>query len=97
MLIAGTEILRCDLQDAVGVDQEFYLDARQPGGRGRHTQTEASQRAAIFCEFALALKHVNVDAGLIVYASRVKLLGARGNRGIARNDFCNGAAVGLDT
>ncbi len=39
---------------------------------------------------------MDVDAGLIVDAGGVELLGARGYGGIARNDFCDRAAVGFD-
>ena len=96
VLLAGAKIFRGDLQDAVGVDQEFHFDARQARGRGRHFQSEARERAAIFREFAFALQHVNVDAGLVVDAGRVQLLRAGGNRGVARDDFRDGAAVGFD-
>src|SRR5258708_4928229 len=96
MLLAGAEIFGANLEDAVGVDQEFHFDARQSGGRGRHAQREARKRAAVFRQFALTLKDVDVDAGLIVDAGGVLFLRARGNGGIARDDFCNGAAVGLD-
>src|SRR5260370_14136834 len=50
----------------------------------------------MFGKFAFALEDVDVDAGLIVDAGGVKLLGAGRNCGIARNDFCDGAAVSLD-
>src|SRR6266705_3415017 len=46
MLIAGTEILRCDLQDAVGVNQEFYFDAQKAGMRGEYIEFAARDCAA---------------------------------------------------
>src|SRR2546422_8189932 len=58
--------------------------------------SDLRKRAAVFREFAFALEDVDVDAGLIVEASGVKFLRARGNRGIARNDFRDRATVGLD-
>ena len=36
MLLAGAKILGADLEDAVGVNQEFHFDARQASGRRRH-------------------------------------------------------------
>src|SRR6267142_2917834 len=96
MPFAGAQIFRGNLQDAVGVDQESHLDALQARGSRRNFQREAGEGTAIFGEFALALKNVNVNAGLMVDASGVKLLRAGGNRGVARNDFRNGTAVGFD-
>src|SRR6266851_4087265 len=87
MLLAGAKILGADLKNAVGVDEKFHLDAWQARRRGRNPQRETSQRAAILGQFAFALENVDVDAGLIVDASGVQLLGAGGNCGIARNDF----------
>ena len=43
VLLAGAQIFRGDLQDAVGVDQEFYFDARQACGRGRNFQSESAR------------------------------------------------------
>ncbi len=40
MLFAGAEILGADLQDAVGVDQEFHFDAREAGWGRRYFQRE---------------------------------------------------------
>src|SRR6266480_2801806 len=96
MLLTAAKILGAHLQDAVSVDQEFHFNARQSCRRGRHSQREARKRAAVFREFAFALEDVDVDAGLIVDASGVKFLRARGNRGIARNDFRDRATIGLD-
>src|ERR1700731_1209530 len=96
MLLAGAKILGADLQDTVSVDQEFHFDARQSGGRGRHAQSEARKRAAVFCQFAFTLENVDVDAGLTVDAGSVKFLRASRYRGIARNNFCNRSAVSFD-
>src|SRR6266481_196357 len=96
VLLAVTQILGADLQDAVGVNQELHFDAREAGGRGRHLQSESRQRATVFRQLAFALKNVDFDAGLIVDAGGVKLLRARGDRGIARNNFGDGAAIGLN-
>ena len=80
VLLARTQIFGTNLQDAVGVYQESHLDAWQPGRGWRHFQREPSERTAVFCQFALALQDVNVDARLIVNTRRVKLLRARRNR-----------------
>src|SRR5712692_5062984 len=97
VLLAVAEICRGNLQDAIGVDQKFYFNARQSGGSWRHSQHETRERAAIFGEFALALENVNVDAGLIVDACGVEFLRAGGNRGVARYDFREGTAVRFDS
>ena len=96
VLLAGAQIFGGDLQDAVGVDQEFDFDARQACGRGRDFESETREGAAIFGEFAFALQDVNVDAGLIVDAGGVLLLRAGGNGGVARNNFGDRTAVGFD-
>src|SRR2546430_10725807 len=96
MLVAGAKVFRAYLQDAVSVDQEFYLDAWKAGGRGRNSQSEASERAAVLSQLAFPLQNVDVNAGLIVDTGGVKLLCARGDRGVARNNFCDGSAVSLD-
>src|SRR5882672_2989790 len=93
---AGAQILRSNLQDAVGVNQESHFDTLQARGSRRNSQREAREGTAIFGEFALALKNVNVNAGLAVDAGGVKLLRAGGNRGVARNNFRHRAAVGFD-
>src|SRR5437899_3530502 len=96
MLIAGAKVFRAYLQDAVGVDHEFHFDARQSGGRGGNSQREPRERAAVFGQFAFALENVDVNAGLIVDAGGVKFLRARGDRGVARDNFCYRAAVSFD-
>src|SRR2546422_823078 len=96
MALASAQILCGNLQDAVGVDEEFHFDARQAGGRRRNLQRETSERTAISREFAFALQDVDVNAGLIVDAGGVKLQRTRGYGGIAWNDFRNRAAVGLN-
>ena len=96
MLFPGTNVFCADLENSVGVDQEFYFDTRQACWRGLHLESESRQRPAVLCQFALTLQHVDVDAGLIVDTSRVHLLRAGGNRRIARDDFGDCAAVRFD-
>ncbi len=96
MLLTRANVFRRDLQNAVGINQEFHLDTRQAGRSRRNFQSEAREGTTVFREFSLALKHVNLDPGLVVNAGRVKLLRARGNRGIARNNLRYGAAVRFD-
>ena len=59
--LAGAQIARRHLQDAVGVDQEFHFDARQARRARRHSQLKPRERAAILGQFAFALQHVQVD------------------------------------
>ena len=96
MLVAGAKVFRAYLQDAIGIDQELHFDAWKAGGRGRNAKSKASERATISGQFAFALENVDVNAGLIVDAGGVELLGARGDRGVARDDLCNRSAVSLD-
>ena len=54
---------RGDAQDAVRVDLEPHLDARQAGRPRRNAaQVEPRERAAVGGQLALALQHVDVDA-----------------------------------
>ena len=96
VLLVGAQVFGANLEDAVGVDQKFHFDASEAGGRGRRFELETREGAAIFREFALALQHVDVDGGLIVDAGGEELFGARGNRGVARNNFRDNAAHGFD-
>src|SRR5271165_992168 len=55
-LAAAALLSRRNLQDAIGIDEEFHLDARQTGAhRWNALQIKARQRTAIFGEFTLTL------------------------------------------
>ena len=85
------------LQNAVGVDQEVDLDARQSGAHGRNaSQVEACQRAAVRGQFALALNHVNGHVGLPVHAGGEVFGGRGGNGRVALDDARHCAAQRLD-
>ena len=65
--IAGAQLARAHAEDAVRVDLEPHLDARQAGGHRRNAaQAEPRQRAAVGGQLALALQHVDVDRRLVV-------------------------------
>ena len=97
VLLAGAHIFRRNLQNAVGINQETYLNTRQTSGRRRNFQCKPRQRTAVLSQFAFALQNVNVDARLVIDASGVLLLRTRRNRRVARNNFGHRTAVRLDT
>ena len=94
--LAAALLARRDVQDAVGVDQELYFDARQAGRHRRNPfQVEARQRAAILGQFALALDDVDGDVGLAFDAGGEVLGGGRGDGRVAMNDLGDDAAERL--
>ena len=94
--LAGAQIARGDLQDAIRVDEEFDFHAREACRAGRNLQLKTRERAAILRQFAFALQDVDVDAGLILDAGGEKFLRAGGNGGVARDDFGDHAAHRFD-
>ena len=86
-----------DVDDAVGVDVEGNLDLRHPTRRRRKAdQVEAAQRAVVASHLPLALKHVNLDAGLVVRRRREDLALAGRNRRVAVDERRHHAAQRLD-
>src|SRR6185503_10252915 len=67
LLLAGPEILRRYVHDAVGVDVEGDLDLRHPPRRRRKTdEMELPERPVVARQRPLALQHVHLDARLVV-------------------------------
>ena len=96
-LLAAALFARADVEDAVGVDEEFDFDAGQAGDHGRNAfEVEAGEGAAVFGEFALALEDVDGDVGLAVDAGGEVLGGGGGDGGVALDDFGDDAAEGFD-
>src|SRR5437870_9101714 len=93
LLFSSAHVLCGNLENTVRVNQEFYFDAREARGGRRDFKCKAREGAAIFREFAFALQNVDIDAGLIVDASRIHLLRARRNRRVAGNDFSDGSTI----
>ena len=88
LLDVGAQLARGDAEDAVGVDLELHLDARQAGRHRRNAaQLEARQRPVVGDQLALALQHVDVDRGLVVDAGREHLAAGRRNRRVAQDDL----------
>ena len=91
------QLARRDAEDAVRVDLEPHLDARQPGDHRRNSlQMKMRERTVIDHELALALHDMDVDAGLIVDARREHLASARRDRRVAHDDLRHHAAHRLD-
>ena len=97
LLLAGPEILRRDVDDAVGVDVEGDLDLRHAARRRRQAdQVEAAERPVVARQRPLALQHVHLDARLAVGGRREDLALARRNRRVPRNQRRHHAAERLD-
>ena len=85
------------MEDAVGIDQELYFDARQTCRHGWNAfEIKTGQRAAIFRQFALPLHHVDGHVGLAFYSGG-ELFGGRGrNRAVALDNLGHYAAQSFD-
>ena len=71
---------------------------RNAGGHGgKSAQFKARNAAAIGHHFALALRHVNQHASLIVLGRGEHFRGARRNGAVAHDEFCKGAALGFNS
>src|SRR6266511_4298237 len=96
LLFARRLVARGRGQDSVGVDVEADLYLRQPARRRREAfKPEMAQRAVVARQFALALQHVDVDGGLVVFGRRKDLGTARGDGRIALDQFGHHAAQRL--
>src|SRR5699024_2260844 len=97
LLLAGAEILRADMDNAVGVDIEGDLNLRHAArGRGDAVQMEGAEALVVTGKLTLALQNIDLHAGLVVSRSRedLALLGRDG--GVAVNDLGADTAEGLD-
>src|SRR5580658_7977304 len=69
-LFAAALLARAHLQDAVRVNEELHLDARQPRHHRRNAlQIKPRQRAAVLRKLTLALHNVDRDVRLPVDSS----------------------------
>ena len=74
LLLAGAEVLRRHVHDAVGVDVERHLDLRHAARRGRDAdELEARERLVVGRHLALALEDVDRDERLVVDRGREDL------------------------
>ncbi len=95
--LAAALLARGDVQDAVGVDEELYFDARNSGRHRRNAfEIEARQRAAVRREFALALQDVDGDVSLAVDLRGVELRGRGRDGRVAQNDFVGDSTGDFD-
>src|SRR4029079_6089106 len=97
LLLAGAEVLRRHVEDAVGVDVEADLDLRDAArGRRDPRQLELAQRLVVGRHLALALQDVDLDRRLVVLGRREDLALARRDRGVALDELGHDAALRLD-
>ena len=97
LLLAGAEVLRGHVEDAVGVDVERDLDLRDAARRRRDAgELELAERLVVGGHLALALQHVDLDRGLVVLRGREDLALAGRDRRVALDELRHDAALGLD-
>src|SRR5436309_1329286 len=97
LFLAGTEVLRRDVQDAVRVDVEGHFDLRNAARRRRDSiEVERAKILVIARKRAFALQHFDFDPRLIVAVSRKDLRLAGRDSGVARNHRCSHTARGLN-
>lgn len=85
VLLARGLVLRRHVQDAVGVDVERHVDLRHAARRWRDaSQLELAQEVVVSRARALALKHLDQHAGLVV-GVRGEYLLLLGGDGLERN------------
>src|SRR5207253_1065314 len=97
LFLTGAEVLRIDVEDAVGVDVKGDFDLRDTTGRGREVgELELADGFVIAAELAFALEDVNLDAGLIVAGGGKNLRLAGGDGGVALDEAREDAAERLD-
>src|SRR5271169_1904637 len=74
LLLAGRLVLGRDLDDAIRIDVESYLDLRHTARRrGDTDQVELAEQFVVRRHLALALEDADRDRGLIVLGSRESL------------------------
>ena len=94
--LAAAALGGADRQHAVGVHGELHLQLRNAGGHGRQAlQFEAADAAAVGHHLALALQHVDHDAGLVVHRGGEGFGGAGGNAGVLHDQLGHRAAAGF--
>ena len=68
LLPSGSLVVRSDVDDAIGVYVEGHFDLGHATRRRRNAlQPEATQGHIVSCHRSLALQHVDVNRGLVVF------------------------------
>src|SRR4051794_232200 len=97
LLLAGAEVLRRHVEDAVRVDVEADLDLRDAAGRRRDAgQLELAERLVVGRHLALALQDVDLHGRLVVLGRREDLGLTGRDRRVALDELRHHAALGLD-
>ena len=97
LLLAGAEVFRRHVHDAVRVDVERDLDLRQAARRGRNAhQVERAEKLVAARHLALALEDLDLDRRLIVGGRGERLRLARRDGGVALDELRHHAAERLD-
>jgi len=73
LLLAGAQVLRVDVHDAVGVDVEGDLICGTPRARRQAGQLERAQLLVVRRDVALALEHLDEHGRLVVVGGREDL------------------------
>merc|ERR1712164_145984 len=98
LLARGTLVLGSDVEHTVGVDVEGDLDLGHAAGNGGDaSELELTQEVVVLGAGALALVHLDEDAGLAVGVGSegLRLLGGHG--GVARDEGGHHTASSLET
>ena len=97
LLLAGTLVLRGDVEDAVRVDVERHLDLRNAARCGRDAvEVEVAERLVVARHLAVALEDRDRHGRLVVRRRREDLRLLRRNRRVALDERSEDAAQRLD-
>ena len=97
LLLAGGLVLGADVEDAVCVNLEGYLNLRYAAGCGRDAvEVELAEEFVVLGHGALALEDVDFHAGLVVGCGGECLALAGRNGGVGFDELGHDAAEGLD-
>ena len=97
LLLAGAEILRLHVDDAVGVDVEGHLDLRHTARSRRDaSELEAAEQLVVRGDLTLTLIDLDLHRRLVVVGSGEGLRPLRRDRGVALDQLGHHATLGLD-
>ena len=97
LLLAGAEVLRGNVENAVGVDVERDFDLRHAARCRRNSdEMERAEQLVVASHFALTLEDLDLDRRLVVSSRRERLRLARRDRGVALDELRHHAAQRLD-